>query len=206
MWVRQRYPMVYHLADRNRAGERSYDGSLHRHHWRSTPPSHSRRGDQGFPAGDGGPESPWEVVRDGPSVPLGEEKPPLEFLEAAADYLGVTPAWLICGEGSPKKLDVSSDAAYKLLWMVHDKEAVLGAFHAALRRLVQSAETDPEPEQVKRLGDLLVDLVREPYRRLGHGLPGGAPQLQDHYIALLSAITLIMPMWRSVPIESLSPD
>lgn len=133
----------------------------------------------------------------------GEEKPPLEFLEAAADYLGVTPAWLICGEGSPKKLDVSSDAAYKLLWMVHDKEAVLGAFHAALRRLVQSAETDPEPEQVKRLGDLLVDLVREPYRRLGHGLPGGAPQLQDHYIALLSAITLIMPMWRSVPIEKL---
>ena len=137
----------------------------------------------------------------------GDDIPPLELLEAAADHLGVPAAWLICGEGSPTELregardlleHLSLDAAYELAPLAHDKRAVIDAFHAAILRLYEALETEPDPEQVTRMADLLVRLVRKPYLKLRHNLPLGPWQVQDHYVAMLSAVTLIMPMWRSV--------
>ena len=138
----------------------------------------------------------------------GDDTPPLELLEAAADHLGVSAAWLICGEGSPTKLregaqdlleHLSLDAAYELAPLAHDKRAVIDAFHAAIRRLYEaSEETEPDPEKVTRMAGLLVRMVRKPYWQLRHNLPGGPQQTDDYYMAALHALTLIMPMWRSV--------
>ena len=72
------------------------------------------------------------------------------------------------------------------------------AFHGAVRRLYQALETEPEPEQLSRMAELLVRLVREPLLRLRHNLPLGPRQVQDHYVAMLAAVTPIMPMFRSV--------
>ena len=136
----------------------------------------------------------------------GETVPSLKFLEGAADVLGVRPAWLICGDGErtdaapadPTLLELAQDAAYQLAFQAEDKQAVIDAFHGAVRRLYWSLDTEPEPEQLSRMAELLVGLVREPSRRLRHNLPLGPRQVQDHYVAMLHAFTLIMPMWRSV--------
>ena len=40
----------------------------------------------------------------------GAAKPPLAFLEAAADLLGVRPAWLILGDGKPTEREQALDA------------------------------------------------------------------------------------------------
>ena len=136
----------------------------------------------------------------------GEKVPSLKFLEGAADVLGVRPAWLICGDGErtkaapvgPTLRELTQDAAYQLVTFTEDKQAVIDAFHGAVRRLYWALETEPEPEQLSRMAELLVGLVREPFLRLHHNLPLGPRQVQDHYVAMLHAITLIMPMWRSV--------
>ena len=136
----------------------------------------------------------------------GKKVPSLEFLEGAADILGVRPAWLICGDGerteaapaAPTLLELAQHAAYQLAPLSEDKQAVIDAFHGAVRRLYQALETEPEPEQLSRMAELLVRLVREPLLRLRHNLPLGPRQVQDHYVAMLAAVTPIMPMFRSV--------
>lgn len=136
----------------------------------------------------------------------GKKMPSLKFLEGAADVLSVRPAWLICGDGErtktapvgPTLLELAQDAAYQLAPLAEDKQAVIDAFHGAVRRLYWALETEPEPEQLSRMAELLVGLVKEPSLRLRHNLLDGPRQLQDHYVAVLHALTLVMPMWRSV--------
>ena len=133
--------------------------------------------------------------------------PPLSFLKVAAKALGVQRAWLAFGDGDRSEavaavqdtLDsLSQDAALQLAPLSEDPEMVIDAFHGAFRRLVMAVETPPTPEQVTRLSELLVQLVKKPYWQLRHNLPGGPRQTEDYYVAALHALTLIMPMFASV--------
>lgn len=134
----------------------------------------------------------------------GEAVPPVEFLEVAADVLGVRPAWLICGDGpmrdEPGELleELSLDAAARLLPLAEDRQVVMHTFFGAMRRLLWAVEVDPEPEQVRRLAELLVGLVREPYRRIGGVMGFDVRTVQDHYVAMLHAIMLLVPPWSRV--------
>ena len=133
--------------------------------------------------------------------------PPLSFLKVAAKALGVREAWLAFGDGERSgsvaavrdTLDsLSEDAAFQLVPLSEDPKVVIHAFHGAFRRLVVAVEARPTPEQVTRLAELLVQLVKKPYWQLRHNLPGGPRQTEDYYVAALHALTLIMPMWGSV--------
>ena len=123
----------------------------------------------------------------------GKKVPSLEFLDGAADVLGVRPAWLICGDGErteptpvgPTLLELTQDAAYQLVTFAEDKQAVIDAFHGAVRRLYWALETEPEPEQLSRMAELLVRLVREPLLRLRHNFLSPR-EVQDHYVAMLA--------------------
>lgn len=145
----------------------------------------------------------------------GRTTPSLEFLDAAARSLGVRAAWLAFGEEPQVEVPegqrillekLSEDAAYQLAPLVEDKRAVIEAFHGAMRRLCDSVgsphdeDTDGAltDEDVTRIAELLVKVVREPFQRLHHNLPLGSRQVQDHYVGVLHALMLVMPMYRSV--------
>jgi len=130
--------------------------------------------------------------------------PPLSFLRLAAEALGVREAWLAFEDGErvatvPVTIaSQSEDAAFQIVLHCEDRQRVIHAFQGAVRRLVVAVETRPTPEQVTRVAELLVQLVKKPYWQLRHNLPGGPRQTEDYYVAALHALTLVMPMWRSV--------
>ena len=133
--------------------------------------------------------------------------PPLSFLRLAAEALGVREAWLAFEDGERSEAvatvpvtiaSLSEDAAFQIVLDCEDRQRVIHAFQGAVRRLVVAVETRPTPEQVTRVAELLVQLVKKPYWQLRHDLPGGPRQTEDYYLAALHALTLIMPMWRSV--------
>ncbi len=130
--------------------------------------------------------------------------PPHSILRVAAKALGVREPWLPFEDGErvatvPVTIaGQSEDAAFQIVLDCEDRQRVIHAFQGAVRRLVVAVETRPTPEQVTRVAELLVQLVKKPYWQLRHDLPGGPRQTEDYYLAALHALTLIMPMWRSV--------
>ena len=142
----------------------------------------------------------------------GKKIPPINFVEDAADLLGVRRSWLAFGE-EPRHVDPDVNAPLtrkveaRFERVAGDSATVQAQFHALLNRrsVARSASgAPPNDDEILTWTDEICGLVEGPWNQLTRGIGSTGADWYNYRVAMLHALMLAFSdgyVRRAIPLE-----